>query len=401
MNNHYKDLKVTSGSTSAASAIHDFSDALVSHGSNISVVFEALLAEPECALANAFAAGVHLTRMTRDGQRRASPLIEAAQRHARHATPRERQFVEAIAAWGRGEDRAAVGILRSIVEVWPHDLVAAKFCQILEIGIGDFVGMRRTSAMAAAVEGRSGYALGLHAYALEQMGDPELALRFGRKAMERNPGMDPWAQHAVAHALVAMDQPHEARVFLRAHAPDWDRCSSFMLTHNWWHLALCDLELENPAGALALFDERVWGMRKEHCQDQINAISLLARLEMRGAAVGWRWNDIATHIEGQIEDRISGFLDLHYLYALVRGGRVTLADKMLQAMEGQSVLGALARGIMAYCRREYQAAAASIAPIVRHIGEIGGSNIQRELFESIFYDSVMRTRTSETLRVAA
>jgi hypothetical protein len=74
---------------------------------------------------------------------------------------------------------------------------------------------------------------------------------------------------------------------------------------------------------------------------------------------------------------------------------------MVQAMEGQAVLGALARGIIAYCRHEYQEVAARIAPIVRHIGEIGGSNIQRELFESIFYDSVMRTRTSETLRVAA
>jgi tetratricopeptide (TPR) repeat protein len=401
MNCPYQNLPITSHSARAKEAIHAFAAELVSHGSNARVIFEAVDADPDCALAQACVAATFLTLLTREGQVQAAPRIVAAQALARFATPREQAFVEAIAAWGQGDDRRAVRILRAVVEDCPHDLVAAKFCQILELGVGDMTGMRRTSAMAASVDGRAGYALGLHAYALEQMGDPRMALRFGRRAIERNPGMDPWAQHAVAHALVAMEQPREARNFLRAQAPNWDRCSSFMLTHNWWHLALCEIELGNPEAALDLFDERVWGIRKGHAQDQINAISLLARLEMHGVRADWRWEDIASYVEDRVHDRISGFLDLHYLYALARSGRDAAADKLVEGVAGQTVVAALARGIVAHARSDHHGAATAIAPVVRHISEVGGSNIQRELFEALFFDSVMRTRTREVRCVAA
>ena len=401
MNCPYQNLPVTSHSARAKEAIHAFAAELVSHGSNVRIIFEAIDADPDCALAQACVAATFLTLLTREGQVQAAPRIAAAQALVRFATPRERAFVEAVAAWGGGDDQRAVRILRAVVEDWPHDLVAAKFCQILELGIGDVTGMRRTSAMAAAVDGRAGHALGLHAFALEQAGDAELALRFGRRAIERNPGMDPWAEHAVAHALVAMEQPLEARAFLRAHAPDWDRCSSFMLTHNWWHLALCEIELGNPEAALNLFDERVWGIRKGHPQDQINAISLLARLEMHGVRADWRWEDIASYVEDRVDDRINEFLDLHYLIALARSGRDAAAEQMIGMLDGHGVVSVLARGIVAHARTNYCEAATAIAPVVRHIGEIGGSNIQRELFQALFFDSVMRTRTGEVYRVAA
>jgi hypothetical protein len=38
----------------------------------------------------------------------------------------------------------------------------------------------------------------------------------------------------------------------------------------------------------------VWGVVKEYTQDQINAVSLLARLELAGVDVGDRWQDVAT-----------------------------------------------------------------------------------------------------------
>jgi stage V sporulation protein SpoVS len=401
MNDQFYHLPITTIAPAAAKAIHAFAEELVSHGSNTRIIFDALAADRECALGHAYSAALFLTQMTREGQVQAAPRIVAAQELIGLCSPREAATVNAIAAWGFGDARRAMAILRGVVEQSPHDLVAAKLCQILEISIGDIKGMLRTSAMAAAAQGRSGYALGLHGYALEQAGHAALALRYGRRANDMNPGRDPWAQHTIAHSLIAMDRMVEARDFLQTHAPDWDRCSSFMLTHNWWHLALCDLELDNPKGALDLFDERVWGIRKGHCQDQINAISLLARLEMEGVAADWRWNDIAAHAEEHIEDRISSFLDLHYLYAMARSGRHAAADRMVEIMDGQSVCSALAHGIVAHARADYHRAADAIAPVVRHLAEIGGSNIQRELFERIFFDSVMRARTQEVFRVAA
>ncbi|OQW80354.1 MAG: hypothetical protein BVN32_00260 [Proteobacteria bacterium ST_bin14] len=392
MNEDYYFLPITTIAPAAASAIHGFAHELVSHGSGARVILDALAADAECGLGQVYAAALYLTQMTREGQAQAAPHIAAALSLSPMCSERETDTISAIAAWGQGDNRGAILMLRRVVEITPQDLVAAKLCQILELGAGDVSGMVRTSAMVAAVEGRSGYALGLHAFALEQAGYPEVALRFARRALDFNPVCDPWAQHAVAHALIAMDQPIEARAFLRSVAPSWARCSSFMLTHNWWHLALLELDLGNRGAAFAIFDEHVWGVRKGHVQDQINAISLLIRLEMQGACPGWRWNDIATYGENRLSDRMSDFIDLHYLIALVRSGRNEAASCLCEALQRERVAGALAQAIVAHARDDFSVAASSIASVRRKIGEIGGSNVQRDLFEVIFIDCIEQVR---------
>ncbi len=407
MNEDYYFLPITTIAPAAASAIHVFAHELVSHGSGARVIFDALAADPECAIGHAYAAVLYLTQMTRDGQAQAAPHIAAALNLSPMCSEREADTISAIAAWGQGDDRGAILMLRRVVEITPQDLVAAKLCQILELGVGDVGGMVRTSAMVAAVEGRSGYALGLHAFALEQAGHPEVALRFARRALDLNPVCDPWAQHAFAHALIAMDQPIEARAFLRSVAPSWDRCSSFMLTHNWWHLALLELDLGNRGAAFAIFDEYVWGARKGHVQDQINAISLLIRLEMQGACPAWRWDDIAFYVKDRVSDRLSDFIDLLYLIALVRSGRDAAASCLSEGLQSKRVAGALARAIIAHARDDFSVAASNIASVRRQIGEIGGSNVQRDLFEVILIDCIGQVRrttsfvTPDDYRVAA
>lgn len=395
MNEEFYHLPITTAEPDAARAIHAFAQELVSHGANARVIFDAFQSDPDCPMAHAYAGALFLTQMTREGQLSAGMQLAHAERFSPWTDNRERATIAAVSAWCVGDLQAAVKTFRAIVEIWPHDLVALKLCQLLELSLGDFSGMQRTSGMAAAISGRSGYALGMHAFALEQNGHPELACRFASRANDLNPGMDPWAQHGIAHALVALDQPVEARAFLHAAAPDWDRCSSFMLTHNWWHLALLELELHGEDRALALFDERVWGVRKAHCQDQVNAISLLARLEMQGVDSGWRWDDLARHVAPHVDDAVSPFLDLHYLIALVRAGQDEPAQRLLARFsqaDGQPVAAALANGVVAHARGDADGTVAAIAPVCRHISEIGGSNVQRELFELMFVHGVESIR---------
>ena len=396
MNEEYFHLPITTISPRAAKAIHAFAEELLSHGAGAKVIFDAVTEDPECALGHSYAAAVFLTQMTCDGQAQAAPHIAAALGNIAYCSSREKNTIEAIAAWGCGDERSAISLLRGVVECAPYDLVAAKLCQILELSQGDIIGMLRTSGMAAAVEGRSGYALGLHAFALEQAGHAELAHRFARRAIDINPERDPWAQHALAHALLALNQPVEARAFLHSVSYSWDRCSSFMLTHNWWHLALIELDLGNKAAALMLFDKRVWSERKGHAQDQINAISLLFRMEMQGVRPAGRWDDIATYIEGRVTDRVSGFLDLHYLITLLKSGRSDAAMRLTQLLQRDRVAGAIANAIQSYSAENFREAAAALAPVCHHLSELGGSNVQRELFESIFVDSVQRSRSQTT-----
>ena len=400
MNPAYLDLAFTAANPNTTAAIHAFAFELVSHGSGAGAILKAAEADPESALANAYAAAACLTLMTRDGQQRASNPLARAIAMYDACNPREQQTIAAVTAWRMGDEARAARILRAIVEIWPHDLAALKLCQILEIGLGDVRNMLRTSGMAASVDGRSGYALGLHGFALEQAGEAGLAMRFARRAIELHPGMDPWAEHVVAHVFAAHEQPVEGRTFLHAHAGGWDRCSSFMLTHNWWHLALFELELGNLPAAYELLLSRVWGVRKEHCQDQINAIALLARLEMDGIRAPDIWDDIARHIEDRAEDQISDFLDLHYLYALAQAGRDGAVRTMLERFDPQTPAGAIAHGIAAHAKGEYRLAASMIAPFRRHLHSIGGSNVQRDLFERIFTDSVIRCRDAWAPRVS-
>lgn len=390
-------LPISTESEAVRKVIIEFSNELLSHGNNAGVIFNAPVYDPDCALGHALGAAIHLTRLTRNGYHQAVPLLSEANRLAEHATTREKQMIAAISAWASGDEQRAIRIFRAIVEDWPHDLIAAKFCQILEIANGDIPGMVRTSAMAAAAENRSGYALGLHGYALDQAGEAMLAEAFARRATELNLGRDPWAEHAVAHSYAAREMAIEGRAFLRSQSEGWRRCSSFMLTHNWWHLALFELQLHGSAAALELYDREIWGVRKNHTQDQINAISLLARLEMEGADVGDRWDDLASHAAAYSSDNINDFLDAHLAYALARNGRFSAVEKMIERKKAISGFSpstaravAIIRAVRSHARGEWLEAATAFWPFRGDFTLLGGSNIQRELFELLYEDAFAR-----------
>lgn len=140
-----------------------------------------------------------------------------------------------------------------------------------------------------------------------------------------------------------------------------------------------------------MFDGHIWGVRKDHCQDQANAIALLARLEMAGWDVGDRWADVADHVVARANDRICNFLDVHYLYALARAGHDEQARHLSEFLDTHSLpdrLIGLARGLLAHAQRDYLAAATALAPVRAYLAQIGGSNVQQSLFLDMFAESV-------------
>jgi hypothetical protein len=65
----------------------------------------------------------------------------------------------------------------------------------------------------------------------------------------------------------------------------WTGLISFMVRHNGgtWP---CSLDLDQPGEVLRMYDQQVCGVAKDYSQNQINAVSLLARLELAGVRVG-------------------------------------------------------------------------------------------------------------------
>jgi hypothetical protein len=214
---------------------------------------------------------------------------------------------------------------------------------------------------------------------------------------------EPWAHHALAHVLLTQGRLNDGHDFLEEVSGTWTGLNSFMVTHNWWHQALFALDLDRPAEVLAIYDGHVWGEVKAYSQDQVNAVSLLARLELAGADVGDRWEDVGAHLAQRAHDHVLPFLDLHYLYGLARSGRIEQARGWMasieahavqctgaQALVWQRVCVPAARGLLAHACGDWKTAVEALGHALPRMVEIGGSHAQRDLFSQMHLDAMVK-----------
>ncbi len=86
--------------------------------------------------------------------------------------------------------------------------------------------------------------------------------------------------------LLTRGRIDEGARFLESMTDTWTDLNSFMVTHLWWHLALFYLSQGRGRQVLELYDRHCWGIAKDYSQDQVGAVSLLARCELAGIDVG-------------------------------------------------------------------------------------------------------------------
>jgi hypothetical protein len=204
--------------------------------------------------------------------------------------------VEAVSAWVEGDLPRAIALHEEQAREHPRDLASLKLGQYHLFNLGHSPGMLRIVQPALHAAAEVPYLHGMAAFAWEQCHLLEQAEAAARRALAIQP-KEPWAQHALAHVMITQGRITEGRDFMDAVSGQWTDLNSFMVTHNWWHLALFELELDHAATVLDLYDRQVWGVVKAYSQDQIGAVSLLARLEIAGVDVGDRWQDVADHLE--------------------------------------------------------------------------------------------------------
>jgi len=237
--------------------------------------------------------------------------------------------------------------------------------------------------------------------------DPLVRARYWARSFVGWPAVEramPNRGHVALASLEARGRLTEGVSFLESVSDTWEDCNSFMYTHNWWHLALFLIDLDRTDEALALFDGRVWGVAKEFSEDQINAISLLARLELHGVDVGARWSEVSPYLEQRLHDHFVPFLDLHYLYALARAGKQSAVTEMLASLEDRAERAKpfereawadcavpAAHGLAAHARGDYAEAARLLGQAMPHLQPIGGSIAQRALFGAIHLDALIRS----------
>jgi hypothetical protein len=353
-------------------------------------------------IVQAYAAAVHMFAESREAPANARPFIDAALANASGATPRERRFVHAVLAWVKGDIPRAVELHQEQVREHPRDLASVKLGQYHLFNIGDSAGMLRLAQAALPEAGDVPYLHGMAAFAWEQCHrlDEAEAAATRAIAMRRK---EPWAHHALAHVMLTQGRTREGRAFMQDVSDTWTGLNSFMVTHNWWHQALFALALDDHGEALRLYDHQVWGVAKDYSQDQINAVSLLARLELAGVDVGDRWQDLANYLAPRLQDQVLPFLDVQYLYGLARAGRPE-AQVLMRNIEAhapqaaahsratwQRVALPAARGLLAHATGEWADAADQLALALPNLEQIGGSHAQRDLFLRVHRDALARS----------
>jgi hypothetical protein len=404
-------LRISTHSVKALDSINCFIDQALGYGNQAeTAIVQAIAADPNCAIAHAYAANYWLSQESRDGQLRAVPYLRAAQRYKTDATLREQLYVDAIADWANGKIGAAIAKHERIVEQFPQDLMAVQQGQYHYFYLGAHEPLLNIAEKALPANGGNHYLYGMVAFGLEQCQQLEAAEELGRAAIALN-RQDPWAQHAVAHVLETQGRIAEGIAWMEGFADTWDTCNSMLYTHNWWHVALYYLKQGNVHKGLQLYDRHIWGKaRQASPKDQVGAISLLLRLELKGLDIGdARWDALASHVRARVHEHSLPFQDLHYIYALARAGKGDLVDEMLRSMMShiprldthqqsiwREVFLPVAQGFVAHALGHYQKAAEWIAPVLANLWRLGGSHAQRELFKQVYRDALSQAeRTSE------
>ncbi len=355
------------------------------------------------AIVQACAAAVHMFAESRDAATNAKPFLDRALIGQAHCTPRERRFIHAVKAWIDGDIPRAIELHDEQAREFPRDLASLKLGHYHLFNVGDSPGMLRMASAAAPASSDVPYLHGMLAFAHEQCHQLDEAEVAARRAISMR-RREPWAHHALAHVMLTQGRNEEGHAFMQDVSDTWTGLNSFMVTHNWWHQALFALELKRHDEVLALYDQQVWGVAKEYSQDQINAVSLLARLELAGVDVGDRWQDVAGYLAGRLDDHALPFLDMQYLYGLARAERPE-ADILMRNIEAyaatapdhaaaawRQVCVPASRGLLAHARGEYVLASGALGPALPRLAEIGGSHAQRDLFVRIHRDALKHTQ---------
>ncbi|MDP9008161.1 MAG: tetratricopeptide repeat protein [Pseudomonadota bacterium] len=408
MRRDYLGNAVTGQHDTTLRTIDDFIEGYLAYETRAEHILAAADADPDSCMANVYAGMLWMLLEAPSAASRAAKYLTAAELAAPLATRREQLNVAMLRAWVDDDLGRTIRLCDQISDEFPRDLAIVKTHQYFEFNRGNAPEMLRVALKVGATNMDVPYVHGMTAFGYEQchlLDEAESAARTAL-AMRRK---EPWAQHALAHVLLTRGRMDEGALFLEDVADTWSGLNSFMLTHIWWHLALFYLSQGRDAEALAVYDRHCWGIAKDYSQDQIGAISLLARFEIAGLDVGARWQEVADHLRKRANDTVQPFLTLQYLYGLARAGRPQ-AETLLEAVREHAqrapefsravwreVVLPGCEGLYAYAHEDHERAWHCLGAAVPRMAEAGGSHAQRDLFGQILLDAA---RKSGRLNVA-
>jgi tetratricopeptide (TPR) repeat protein len=393
--------EVSTLDASTLAAIDDFVGGFLGYETRATNVLGAADANPDSVLANVYAGFTWMFLEAAGAEARAQVYLDRARAGAPGANAREALLLSQLDRWIAGDIPGVQRLGEEIVSRFPRDLASVKLHQYFSFNRGDAAAMLAIAKQAERANADNPHIHGMLAFGYEQMHELDQAERSARRALEIKQ-KEPWAQHALAHVMLSTGRVREGVEFLGAAQATWTDLNSFMYTHNWWHKALFHISMGDTAAVFDAYDNHVWGIEPTYSQDQVGAVSLLARMEIAGLDVGDRWQQLAEYLRPRAGDTLQPFLTLQYLYGLARADFVE-ADTLMAAIEDKAATSVsfdrlvwrevalpAARGVFAHARRNWGDAARNLGVANPRLTEIGGSHAQRDLFGQILLDAHLK-----------
>ena len=288
---------------------------------------------------------------------------------------------------------------------YPRDLAALQAGHLLDFFHGNARNLRDRIARALPQWSAEtpGYhvLLGMYAFGLEETGDYLRAEDVGRRAVDMEP-LDCWAHHAVAHVMEMQGRAQDGIGWMIARQPYWDGDTNFFKVHNWWHRALCHLDLGQMDEVWALYDGPIRGTRSAIALELIDASALLWRTTLSGHDAGDRWTEVADAWDQHADGELYAFNDVHAVMAYLGAGRDESLARVNAALDAaawgtsdnarwiRNVARPLVTGYTAFARGDYRTAVEALHPVRFVANQFGGSHAQRDVIDWTLTEAAVR-----------
>ena len=385
-------LSITAPTSAAVERYDAIIDDIYYYRLGVQDRLDALLQEfPGLVLAHVLKGYSLMTEGTLDAHPKARAQLLQAE--ALPANPRERLHQEALRAWIAQDCPARAAAWEEILVNWPLDLLAFRQYTGTLFWSGDKRHQAEVSAVEATYWSRQtpgyGHFLSAHAFAMEEVGQYEVAERSAREALALQP-QDLWALHGLAHVLEMQSRVEEGIELLNEAARFLNDYNLFR-GHLWWHLSLFKLSQARFEEVLELFDREVYPQTSAFYLDVQNGASLLARLEYQGIDVGLeRWERLAQASLRNATQSTIWFTAMHHVMALVRSGRVSAVQSTFDYLSSTGTRSAqaalahdLARAAAAFYQDKPREALERMLAVRQRHGELGASHAQQDLYDQM------------------
>jgi tetratricopeptide (TPR) repeat protein len=289
---------------------------------------------------------------------------------------------------------------------YPRDLVALQAGHLMDFYRGNARDLRDRIARALAhwTPDVPGYhaVLGMHAFGLEESGDYARAEDVGRRAIDLEP-LDCWAHHAVAHVMEMQGRAEDGIGWMVAREPYWSGDTNFFKVHNFWHRALCHLDLGQLDQVWGLYDGPIRGSKSAVALDLVDASALLWRVWMAGHDAGGRWTELAEAWDAHADGLLYPFNDVHAVMAYLGAGRHDAIERVRTAQASAAarstdtarwtvtIAQPLIDGFTAFARGDYRASVEALHPVRFVANQFGGSHAQRDVIDWTLTEAAIRS----------